>query len=203
VESLLPAFSGFLSELRAIWAEGGDDERKMLAAKPVLEALVVEPTLQQHARDWPSTEGHKNLLLYEDPVFGFVVNAVVRPGPRAGTSSHDAHDHATAWVLYGLVEGTETLQRFDRLDDESVEGHAEIRLRSADVGGVGQVDLVPPFDPHSEIPGPSRSVAVIIRSERLVGRKLQGRYHMATNTRTEGVGPTQVPFEVSVAVPVP
>jgi hypothetical protein len=45
-------------------------------------------------------------------------------------------------------------------------------------------------------------VAVIIRSERLVGVKLQGRYDIATSTRTEGVGPTQVPFEVTAAVPV-
>jgi len=202
METLLPAFRSFLDELRAIWSAEADDEQRMLAAKPVLERLVVEPSLQEHARTWPSTEGHKNLLLYEDPEHGFVVNAVVRPGPRASRSDHDAHDHATAWVLYGLVEGTETLQRFDRLDDGSVEGRAEIRLRSADVGGPGQVDIVPPFDPHSEIPGPKRSVAVIIRSERLVGRKLQGRYHMDTNTRTEGIGPTQVPFEVGAALPV-
>ena len=175
----------------------------MAAAKPVLEKLVIDPTLQEHARHWPSTEGHKNLLLHEDNDFGFVVNAVVRPGPRTTTSTHDAHDHATAWVLYGLVEGSETLQRFDRLDDRSVEGYAELRLRSADVGTVGQVDLVPPFDPHSEIPGQKRSVAVIIRSERLVGRKLQGRYTLATNARTEGVGPTQVPYAVLAAVPVP
>lgn len=202
VDTLLPAFSVFISELRAIWAEESDDARRMAAAKPVLERLVVEPTLQEHARRWPSTEGHKNLLLHDDQEFGFVVNAVVRTGPRSTPPTHDAHDHATAWVLYGLVEGSETLQRFDRLDDGSVEGHAEIRLRSADVGVAGQVDLVPPFDPHSEIPGARRSVAVIIRSEKLVGIKLQGRYDMATSTRTEGMGPTQVPFEVAAALPV-
>lgn len=203
MDTLLPAFSRFLAELREIWSREGDDEQRMLAATPVLERLVVDPSLQDHARTWPSTEGHKNLLLHEDAEHGFVINAVVRPGPRKGTADHDAHDHATAWVLYGLVEGNETLQRFDRLDDGSVEGYAEIRLRSADIGGPGQVDLVPPFDPHSEIPGPKRSVAVIIRSERLVGVKLQGRYHLAEKTRTEGVGPTQVPFEVGAALPVP
>jgi len=203
MESLLPAFEQFVTELRSIWAEEPDDEHRMMAAKPVLEQLVVDPSLREHARHWPSTEGHKNLLLHDDDEFGFVVNAVVRPGPRTALATHDAHDHATAWVLYGLVEGQETLQRFDRLDDGSVDGHAEIRLRSADVGSAGQVDLVPPFDPHSEIPGPKRSVAVIIRSERLVGRKLQGRYNIATNVRTEGVGPTQVPYEVLAALPVP
>ena len=49
---------------------------------------------------------------------------------------------------------------------------------------------------HSEKGGPARSVAVIVRSERLVGRVLQGRYDPKTNKYYESEGPTQVPFEM-------
>ena len=64
-------------------------------------------------------------------------------------------------------------------------------------GYPGKVDLVPPFAIHSEKGGPTRSVGVIVRSERLVGRTLQGRYDAKTDRFDQGEGPTQVPFEVA------
>jgi hypothetical protein len=40
-------------------------------------------------------------------------------------------------------------------------------------------------------------VAIIVRSQRLgQGTVLQGRYDLATNARTEGYGPTQVPYDL-------
>ena len=187
----LPEFSAFLTRVREAFAAGGDVEERMTLARPALEELVGSPAVRDHSTTWPSTEGHKNLLLHEDPEYGFVVNAVVRMGGNATTR---VHDHADAWVLYGLVDGTESLRRYDRLDDGSDPTFADVRLASESVSGPGTVDLVPGFGIHAEIQGPTRSVAVIIRSERLVGRKLQGRYDPETKARTEGVGPTQVPF---------
>jgi hypothetical protein len=58
------------------------------------------------------------------------------------------------------------------------------------------VDLVSPFAIHAEQGGPTRSVAVILRSERLVGRVLQHGYDPTTDTVVERHGPTQVPFEL-------
>lgn len=199
-EDRLPAFDKFIAELRDTWARHQEVGEAMEQCTSPLRTFITDRSVIEHAKTWPSTEGHKNLLFYEDPDHGFIINAVVRPGPRDTPSSFDAHDHATAWVLYGLVEGTETLQRYDRLDDGSIPGYAEIALRDAPVGGPGTIDLVPPFDPHTEVPGPRRSVAVIVRSERLVGRKLQGRYYMAEQRRGEGEGPTQVPYGL---VPLP
>lgn len=96
-----------------------------------------------------------------------------------------------------MLDGTEELNRYRRLDDGSKEGHAEIELESTAQGTRGIVDLVPPFGIHSETGGKERSVAVIVRSERLVGKVLQGRYKPDTNTTYSGKGPTQVPFELS------
>ena len=64
-------------------------------------------------------------------------------------------------------------------------------------GYPGKVDLVPPFAIHSEKGGPARSVAVIVRSERLVGRTLQGRYDAKTDSYSQGQGPTQVPLDLA------
>ena len=39
---------------------------------------------------------------------------------------------------------------------------------------------------------------MIVRSERLVGRTLQGRYDGKTDEYNQSQGPTQVPFDVGV-----
>jgi predicted metal-dependent enzyme (double-stranded beta helix superfamily) len=189
----LPAFDKFIDELRALWAAHPDNKSRMERAKPLLEKFVMEPSLKAHSASWPSTEGHKNLLLYVDPDHDFVVNAVVRMPGRKGS----IHDHADCWVLYGLLDGTESLERYDRLDDGTKPGYAELKLSSVTTGSQGKVDLVPPRNIHAEQGGPARSVAIIVRSQRLgQGTVLQGRYDMAAKTRTEGYGPTQVPYEL-------
>jgi predicted metal-dependent enzyme (double-stranded beta helix superfamily) len=189
----LPVFQKFIDDLRQTFEDGPDTGAAMEKARSLLEGLVQDEGMRAHSKDWPSTEGHKNLLLYEDPDYGFAINAVVRTPNRKG----GIHDHAHAWTAYGLLDGVEKLERYSRLDDGSKEGYAEIKLDSVSESGPGTVDLVPPFDIHSEKGGPGRSVAVIVRSERLVGRVLQGRYDPESKTTHQGEGPTQVPFEIA------
>ena len=189
----LPVLETFIRDLRSIWAAESESQRRMERAKGLLEKFVMEPSLKVHSANWPSTEGHKNLLLYVDPDHHFVINAVVRMPGRKGS----VHDHADAWVLYGMLDGTESLERYDRVDDGSRSGYAEIKLASVTTGSQGKVDLVPPNAIHAEQGGPTRSVAIIVRSQGLgQGTVLQGRYDPKTNTRTEGYGPTQVPYDL-------
>jgi predicted metal-dependent enzyme (double-stranded beta helix superfamily) len=189
----LPVFDKFIGELRAVWAAESDDQQRMAKAKPLLERLVMDPMLKAHSANWPSTEGRKNLLLYVDPDFHFVINGVVRVPGRTGS----VHDHADAWVLYGVLDGTESLERFDRVDDGSRPGYAEVKLSSVTTGSQGKVDLVPPRAIHAEQGGPTRSVAVIVRSEKLgEGTVLQHLYDRKANTIVEQYGPTQIPYEL-------
>src|SRR6266705_2324642 len=109
----LPMLETFVGELRAIWAVEPDNQRRMEKAKPLLERLVNDSALKAHSTSWPSTEGRKNLLLYVDPDHHFVINAVVRMPGRTGS----VHDHADAWVLYGVLYGSERLERYERVDD--------------------------------------------------------------------------------------
>jgi predicted metal-dependent enzyme (double-stranded beta helix superfamily) len=192
--SRLPAFDTFIAELRAVWAADANDERRMAKAKPLLEKLVMDGALKAHSASWPSTEGRKNLLFYVDPDYHFVINGVVRVPGRTGS----IHDHADAWVLYGVLDGTESLERFDRLDDGNRPGYAEVKLSSVTTGSQGKVDLVPPRAIHAEQGGPTRSVAVIVRSQKLgEGTVLQHRYDRDTNAVVEQYGPTQIPYELS------
>jgi predicted metal-dependent enzyme (double-stranded beta helix superfamily) len=185
-------FEKFVNDLRAAWAELPDIEARMGKGAQLLQALVRDSTLREDSKSWPSTEGRKNLLFYEDPDYHFAVNGVVRVPGRKGS----IHDHDRAWTAYGILDGTETLERFRRVDDRSTDGYAKLELESAIQGHPGTVDLVPPFAIHAEQGGPSRSVAVILRSERVAGRTTQGSYDIEKNTIRQVEGPTQVPYRI-------
>src|SRR5437016_8459299 len=189
----LPLFQRFIADLCTIWDSEKDNEQRMGKAKPLLEQLVRDPGLKAHSAHWPSTEGYKNLLLYVDPQHHFVINAVVRMPGRVG----GVHDHADAWVLYGVLDGAESLERYERIDDGSRAGYAEVRLASVSTGTQGKVDLVAPGAIHAEQGGPTRSVAIIVRSQRLgQGTVLQHTYDPKAKTVIERYGPTQVPYEL-------
>ena len=188
-----PAFEKFIHDLRAVWVELPDMEARMKRGQKLLEELVKDESLRQASKSWPSTEGRKNLLFHEDPDYGFAVNGVVRAPGRKGS----IHDHAHAWTAYGILDGTESLERFRRVDDGLKEGYAKLELASVTEGAPGKVDLVPPFDVHAEQGGPTRSVAVILRSERVAGKVLQGSYSMENNTVRRIDGPTNIPYEIT------
>lgn len=189
---LPPVLQDFIADLRAIWAQGGDTGTNMRAAQPLLEKLILDEGLQRASQSWPSTEGRKNLLFHTDPDYGFAINAVVRAPGRIG----NVHDHGPVWVLYGVLTGTESLERYERLDDGARTDYAQVRLCGTGAGAAGKSDLVPPHDIHREIGGPTRSVAIILRSAQL-GEIVQGRYDLSSGAVTYGPGPEQIPFSLS------
>jgi predicted metal-dependent enzyme (double-stranded beta helix superfamily) len=189
----VPVFAKFIDDLRAIWAADGDNKARMEKAKPFLEQLVRDNGLKALSARWPSTEGGKNLLFYVDPDYGFAINAVVRVPGRKGRP----HDHGEAWVLYGVLDGTESLERYQRIDDGSRPGYAEIKMTSVTTGSQGKVDLVRPHDIHAEQGGDTRSVAIIVRSQKLGGTNIQHGYNVAEKTVEERYGPRQIPYELT------
>ncbi len=189
----IPVFEKFIADLRSTWRELPDTEARMKRGQQLLEALVKDESMREASKSWPSTEGRKNLLFHEDEECGFAINGVVRVPGRKGS----VHDHAHAWTAYGVLDGTESLERYRRVDDRSKEGHAELELESVTEGKAGKVDLVPPFDVHAEQGGPTRSVAIILRSERVAGKVLQGSYSMEGKLYRQIEGPTNIPYVIT------
>jgi predicted metal-dependent enzyme (double-stranded beta helix superfamily) len=189
----LPVLSSFVESLRTIWSSNSDIKTRMEKAKPMLEKLVRDDALKAMSAIWPSTEGGKNLLLYVDPDHGFAINAVVRVPGRKGRP----HDHGEAWVLYGVLDGAESLERYDRIDDGSKPGFAQIKMTSVTTGSQGKVDLVAPHDIHAEQGGNARSVAIILRSQKLGGTNIQHGYNVSDGTVEERYGPRQISYELT------
>ena len=190
----LPVFEKFIQDLRAAWATLPDIESRMKKGRDLLAELVKDESMRKACLSWPDTDGgRRNLLFYEDPDYGFALNGVVHGANRKGS----IHDHAQSWTAYGVLEGKETLERFRRVDDGSKEGYAKLEVESITEGYAGKVDLVPPFDIHAEQGGPTKSYGLILRSERVAGKVLQGNYNFETGAYRRVEGPTNVPYEIT------
>jgi len=187
-------FSRFIASTRKLFAEEKDLGRRWGKLAPLLRELLADPQIQESSRQWPECahkERAENLLFYEDPDFGFVVNGLTK-APHTRTQ---IHDHAHNWTLYGVLDGTETIMRYERVDDGSKPDYAEIRGVSKLRAGPGEVDLVQPYEIHAEASGEERTVAIIVRAEK-AGGFLQGRYDPVSKKYWQGYGPIQIPYKL-------
>ena len=141
----LPAFEKFIQDVRAAWAELPDTEKRMKRVKVLLEGLVQDSTIREHSKHWPSTEGHKNCCCMKIRIISSWSTRSMRTPGRDGR----IHDHAHAWTAYGVLDGTERLERYRRVD-QGKKPDTRCSSESLTEGYPGKVDLVPPFAIHSE-----------------------------------------------------
>lgn len=189
------AVEKFIAGARSLFASEPDPAKRWEKMSPLLQDLLADPSIKEQSKNWPACsqggERAENLLFYEDPDYQFVINGLIK-APRTRTQ---IHDHAHNWTLYGVLDGSEMIERYERVDDRSRPDYAEIRKTVNVKVGAGKIDLVPPYEIHAEESGEERTVAIIVRAEK-AGGFLQGRYDPATNRYWHGYGPKQIPFEL-------
>jgi predicted metal-dependent enzyme (double-stranded beta helix superfamily) len=187
------AVQKFIAAARKLHAQETDAAKRWEKMTPLLQDLLADASVREQSKQWPDCsqggERAENLLFYEDPDYKFVINGLIK-APRTRTQ---IHDHAHNWTLYGVLDGNETIERYERTDDRSRPDFAEIRKTVNLQVGPGKIDLVPPYEVHAEESGADRTVAIIVRAER-AGGFLQGRYDPATNRYWQGYGPKQIPY---------
>ncbi|MEC7490707.1 MAG: hypothetical protein VX700_10165, partial [Pseudomonadota bacterium] len=174
-----------------VFAEINSDE-KWGRCRQLLGKLLADSELQKHAKDWPvgGFDGKKvdNLLFYEDPDHGFVINGLIKnPGGRAMI-----HDHGKAWTIYGVLAGEERVVRYREIKKD--DGEVGFEEEHAVMCRPGDVDVVPPWEIHSEYAGDEKSIAVIVRSQRS-GTFEQYRY-LDDGGKVRFPGPNQVPYDL-------
>jgi predicted metal-dependent enzyme (double-stranded beta helix superfamily) len=189
------AVQRFIASARQLHAEEKEPAKRWQRMTPLLEELLADPSVKEQSTEWPDCsqggERAENLLFYEDPDYKFVINGLI----KAPHSRTQIHDHAHNWTLYGVLDGTETIMRYERVDDRSKPDYAEIRGVSKLRAGPGEVDLVRPWEIHAEASGEERTVAIIVRAEK-AGGFLQGRYDPVNKKYWQGYGPKQIPYEL-------
>ncbi len=190
----MSALQKFIESARKLHAEEKNPAKRWEKMTPLLQELLTDPSIRQQSKSWPTcsqADRAQNLLFYEDSNYRFVINGLIK-APKSRTQ---IHDHAHNWTLYGVLDGNETIERYERVDDRTKPDYAEIR-KTVDVKvGPGKIDLVPPYEIHAEESGEERTVAIIVRAEK-AGGFLQGRYDPATKKYWQGYGPEQIPYEL-------
>jgi predicted metal-dependent enzyme (double-stranded beta helix superfamily) len=192
------ALDRFIRKTRELFAREADLDKRWTALSPVLAELLADPEVLEASKSWPDCVPDagraENLLFYEDPEYGFAINGLTKGNARQGVRAR-IHDHAHIYTLYGVLDGHERIERYDRLDDRSRPNYAEVRKASDLPVGPGEIDLVRPYEIHTEVTVGERTVAVIIRSQKGGGFN-QGRYNPETNEYYESLGPRQTPCEM-------
>jgi len=194
------ALDRFVSKTRALFSQETDLEKRWTALSPILAELLADPEVVESSKAWPDCvpkDGRaENLLFYEDPDYKFAINGlVVKAGGYGPGGRGRIHDHAQIYTLYGVLDGRQKIERYERVDDRSKPGYAEIRQTTNSLCGPGEIDLVRPYEVHTETSIGERAVAVIIRSEKSGGFN-QGRYVPETNQYYESLGPRQTPIDM-------
>jgi predicted metal-dependent enzyme (double-stranded beta helix superfamily) len=189
----MSAVEKFIDSARKLHAEESDPATRWAKMTPLLQELIGDPAVKEQSKHWPDCsqggERAENLLFYEDADYKFVINGLIK-APHTRTA---IHDHAHNWTLYGVLDGAETIERYERVDDRSKPDYAEVRKSVNVKVSTGKIDLVPPYAIHAEESGDERTVAIIVRAEK-AGGFLQGRYDPATHKYWQGYGPKQLPF---------
>jgi predicted metal-dependent enzyme (double-stranded beta helix superfamily) len=190
------ALDVFITKTRDLFARQSDPDVRFAQLSPILAELLADPTTIAASKKWPDCHmvGNRpqNLLFYEDPDYKFVINALVVN--QSGYSSvARIHDHGHVYTLYGLLDGTQVISRYERIDDGSKPDYAEIRPTFNSECAPGEIDLVRPFEIHAEDTTGQRAVAIIIRSESNADF-LQGRFTPESNGYWQGYGPIQTPL---------
>tara|TARA_R110000868_G_scaffold10313_14_gene50663 strand:- start:33006 stop:33590 length:585 start_codon:yes stop_codon:yes gene_type:complete len=194
---MLPAADAFVSSVRALFQAGTAESEIWTQACDYLRDLLADEDLKRHAKTWPDSlavEGKPgNLLFYEDPDYGFVLNALIK-APGVKTS---IHDHGKSWTLYGVLEGGENVTRFERTDEgPQVPQKATIREKGTHEVVPGYIDFVPPWEIHQECNTDKRTIGFIVRSQRS-GTFVQNRFDPASGAVDQYDGPVQVPYQLA------
>ncbi len=154
-----PAFANFIEDLRVHFTRGLPEQEHWEGVRDRLKTLCADDALREISRGWEAKKG-REYILHHDPDHDFFVGALVRePNHIAGI-----HDHGPTWTIYGVLDGQEITHVYDRLDDGSKPGYAEVKLSHKYDAPTGHVDMVPPHIPHAEWGNSDRSVAITVRT---------------------------------------
>jgi predicted metal-dependent enzyme (double-stranded beta helix superfamily) len=169
-----------VADLRDVCADATGERDILSRGRPLARraALSKAAWLTGHMYDTDSSQGFGVHLLHEDSDHALAIFAVSWL-PDRGTPPHD---HGT-WAIVVGVDGPEKNEFYERVDDRSRSGYAELRKIGAKVFEPGEVVAMPTGTIHSVWNESSR----VTLSLHIYGRHINytGRSQFDPDKRTE------------------
>ena len=164
------SISNLAVDLRSAIGEAGDERDILSRVRPLAQraALSKDSWLEERFYGADPQQGFGVHLLHEDPGHGLTIFAVSWL-PNRGAPPHD---HGT-WAVIAGVDGPEKNEFFERLDDRSRPGHAELKKVGEKVFRVGDVLAMRTGQIHSiwnESSSTSLSLHIYGRNIQFTGR---------------------------------
>ena len=184
------AFNKFIDDMHSHFAKRLPEIEQWEGVRPLLKTLISDQEILNTSKGWEKKKG-REYILHHDPKFDFFVGVLVREPKHIAT----AHDHGPTWTVYGVLDGDEVTQIYERVDDGSQKGHAELKLKVKAEAPAGTVDIVPPHIPHAENGNSPRSVAITVRTTK-PGSYDQIMFNLETGKTGVSRGLELVPLEI-------
>jgi len=135
----------YVEDLRKICREENDNKKIIQRVGPLAQKLAATPGfIKDEYYECDEEQGFAFHLLHEEEDHSNAV-FVIAWLPDRGTP---AHNHKTWGVVVG-VEGEERETWWQRIDDGSTPGYAELKRQTEKAMGPGQVSCVLPEDIHT------------------------------------------------------
>ena len=149
-------FDDFIADLELITSVGSTDEDKIRLIQRKLRLLIATGNFLPSDAKTPALQRYARHLVHEDPKKRFIVVSLVWT-PGQGTP---IHDHST-WGVAGIVENELRIVNYDRVDDGSKPGYADLREASAIEAPAGTVTyILPPNDVIHLIENPTNRTTI-------------------------------------------
>jgi len=202
--TMLKAVETLIKDVRALCAAPISPEERWSSASDRMRTLLADPELREHARTWPTSPAllglqgkHANLLFYEDPDHGFVLNGLIKPAGARTT----IHDHGRSFTVYGVITGAEKVVRYAVRDAVPLTGstesgllaRAQVDLTEEHDVGPGHIDYILPWAVHAEVNGDASTAAMILRSQRS-GTFVQNIFDATSGAVEQYHGPRQISY---------
>jgi predicted metal-dependent enzyme (double-stranded beta helix superfamily) len=137
-----------IDDVRAAIRGAPDPEQPPLEPiKAAIERALADPRCLNQVYRADDEPAAKAGLLYEDPDYGFAVWASV----QAPGTYHAPHDHGPTWAVYGVYAGKVDTGLYERTDDGSREGYAEVREIQRVMAQHGDVACMPKGIAHETL----------------------------------------------------
>ena len=140
------SISELANDVKRVCAESDNEHQILMRVRPLAHraALSKSTWLEDRMYQADATQGFGVHLIHEEPDHTIAILALAWLPDRGAPP----HDHGT-WAVVAGVDGPEKNEFFERADDRSRPGHAELKKIGQKVCGVGDVVALPKGTIHS------------------------------------------------------